>query len=193
MKDCFEKMYIFFPIITFLTITISPLSASISYQQLWMEKSKLWWMPYQDVPDFMICNSPESIEQFIEGKDFLRLYDSAPHPPPAQCPLPTPSTVSKLDRRHTGRLRKRDNLLAREGEVGWAWSQIIRPQESPSLYKSFSPLWQLTCKNIVSVLLTSRPPRCWPRPGLTSSRLETHRWAGNLSPGNQAASYGKRE
>jgi hypothetical protein len=42
---------------------------------------------------------------------FLRSYDSAPRPPPP----PTP--VSRLDRRHTGRLRKRDNLLG--GEGGW--------------------------------------------------------------------------
>jgi hypothetical protein len=33
--------------------------------------------------------------------------------------LPFPlSPVSKLDRRHTGRLRKRDNLLTGEGEGG---------------------------------------------------------------------------
>jgi hypothetical protein len=30
-------------------------------------------------------------------------------------PLP-PSPVSKLDRRHTGRLRKRDNVLSSQGE-----------------------------------------------------------------------------
>ncbi len=39
-------------------------------------------------------------------------YDLAPSPPPA------PSRVSKLDRRHTGRLRKRDNLLTEEGRKG---------------------------------------------------------------------------
>jgi hypothetical protein len=38
-------------------------------------------------------------------------YDLAPPPPP-----PPPFTgVSKLDRRHTGRLRKRDNLRTGEG------------------------------------------------------------------------------
>jgi hypothetical protein len=44
------------------------------------------------------------LNDFIEGHAFLlsRLL--------AQ-PLPTRSPVSKLDRRHIGRLRKRDNLL----------------------------------------------------------------------------------
>jgi hypothetical protein len=59
--------------------------------------------------------------------------DLAPHKP-----IP-PSPVSKLDRRHTGRLRKRGNLL-RGGGVG-EWSQIIRQRESRVLYKSFNTLW----------------------------------------------------
>ncbi len=33
-------------------------------------------------------------------------------------PSPPPSPVSKLDRRHTGRLRKKDNLLTEEGGGG---------------------------------------------------------------------------
>jgi hypothetical protein len=42
-----------------------------------------------------------------------------------------PSPVGKLDRRHTGRVRKRDNLQhdGRGGRRGWARSRIIRPQE----------------------------------------------------------------
>ncbi len=55
----------------------------------------------------------------------------------------SPSLVSKLGRRHTGRLRKRDNLADGRGG-GWrgrAWSRIIRPQESLVLYKSFNTLW----------------------------------------------------
>ncbi len=50
---------------------------------------------------------------------------------------PSLSSVSKLDRRHTGSLRKRDNLLTREGEGG---SQIIRWRASLVLYKSFNTL-----------------------------------------------------
>jgi hypothetical protein len=46
----------------------------------------------------------ERTEIFIEGQAFLQLYDSAPTPPP----LPI-TAVSKLDRRKTGRLGKRDN------------------------------------------------------------------------------------
>ncbi len=44
----------------------------------------------------------------MEAHAFLRSYDSAPRPPP-------PPPFSKLDRRHTGRLRKRDSLLTGEG------------------------------------------------------------------------------
>ncbi len=46
------------------------------------------------------------VERVIEGQVFTRSYDLAPLPP---------SPVIKLDRRHTGRLRKRDNLLMGEG------------------------------------------------------------------------------
>ncbi len=58
-------------------------------------------------------------------------YDSTTPPPPS----PTPSPVSK--RRHTGRLRKRDNLLLGEG----GRSQIIRQRESLVLHNSFKTLW----------------------------------------------------
>jgi hypothetical protein len=43
--------------------------------------------------------------------------------------------ASKLDQRHTRRLRKRDNMLT--GERGWRRSKIIRRRESLVLYKSF--------------------------------------------------------
>jgi hypothetical protein len=46
----------------------------------------------------------------VKQKWGLLSYDLAPPPPPP--PLPD----SMLDRRHTGRLRKRDNFLT--GEVG---------------------------------------------------------------------------
>ncbi len=49
----------------------------------------------------------ESIQQFAEVQAFSRAFDLAPFSPP-----PTLSTVSKLDRQYTGRLRKRDTLLA---------------------------------------------------------------------------------
>ncbi len=44
------------------------------------------------------------------------------------------SPVSKLDRRHTWRIRKRDNLV-RGGGMGWERSQIIQRRESLVLYK----------------------------------------------------------
>ncbi len=52
---------------------------------------------------------------------------------------PPPSLVSKLDRRHTGRLRKKDNLLT--GERGR--SQIIRG-ERLVLYNILNTLWLRT-------------------------------------------------
>jgi hypothetical protein len=55
--------------------------------------------------------------------------------------LPPPSPVSKLDRRHTGRLRKKDNLLT--GERGR--SQIIRRGERLVLYNILNTLWLRNC------------------------------------------------
>ena len=54
-----------------------------------------------------------------------------------------PSTVSKVGWRHTGRLKKSDNLLTwkREGR-GRERSRIIQSQESLVLYKSFNALWR---------------------------------------------------
>jgi hypothetical protein len=58
---------------------------------------------------------------------------------------PTPSSpfpVGKLYQRHTGILRKRDNLLTgKAGAKGWARSQVIRPQESLALYKLHNTFW----------------------------------------------------
>jgi hypothetical protein len=45
-----------------------------------------------------------------KDKAFSPTYKSDPTPPPP------PSPVSKLEQRHTGRLRKRDNLLTVEEE-----------------------------------------------------------------------------
>jgi hypothetical protein len=78
----------------------------------------------------------ESIEWFIEGRAaFRRKIWLVVHP----LPLPLPSR--KLDRRHTGRQRKRDNLLTEGGGVwGRARSRIMRPQESLVLCKLISNL-----------------------------------------------------
>jgi hypothetical protein len=50
--------------------------------------------------------------------------------------LPLP--VSKFDWRHTGRRRKRDNLLTGDGDVGQ--EPILQRRESLVLYKSFNTL-----------------------------------------------------
>jgi hypothetical protein len=75
------------------------------------------------------CGS-ESIQCCFEDQAF----DLLPHNPP------TPhSPISKLDRRHTGRMRKRDNMPTGGGRGGGR-SQIIRRWESLVLNKSFNTL-----------------------------------------------------
>jgi hypothetical protein len=76
-----------------------------------------------------------------------------------------PLPVSKLDRRHTGGLRKRDTLLTGEEGRGWVWRRMIRTQESLVLYKSLNTLWVSPChKNkkinhfILLPLALSSPP-----------------------------------
>jgi hypothetical protein len=63
------------------------------------------------------------------GPGFLAVICLAPPLPP-----------SKRGRRHTGRIRERDNLLTRWGGLGWVRTRNIRPQESLVLYESLSTL-----------------------------------------------------
>ncbi len=85
-----------------------------------------------------------NIEWFIEGQAFSWSYDLVPRPPPPpSCP------VSKLDRRHTGKLKKRDNLLTGEGGEGVGEEPNHRPQESLVLYNPFNTL----CKHAPVLLL----------------------------------------
>ncbi len=64
---------------------------------------------------------------------FAAVLLAPPHPP-----FP-PSPFSKLDRRHRGRLRKKDNLPTVETR-GWEWERSPRRRENLFLYKSFSTL-----------------------------------------------------
>jgi hypothetical protein len=57
----------------------------------------------------------KSTEWFVEDQAVSPSYDSRFFPLPLH---PSPVTVSKLDRRHTGRLRKRDNLTGEGGGEG---------------------------------------------------------------------------
>jgi hypothetical protein len=84
----------------------------------------------------------------INGRiGFLALTQPLTHPP-----------VSKLDKQHTGRLRKRDNLRTGKERGGGARSRIIRPQESLVLYKFFNrygTLWKNGSKtNVTNQLCT---------------------------------------
>jgi hypothetical protein len=58
--------------------------------------------------------SPKESQWFIEDQAFSQSLDLAHRPPP----IPPPSPVRKLDRRLTGRLRKRDNSMTTEGGGG---------------------------------------------------------------------------
>ncbi len=78
-----------------------------------------------------------SIERFIEDQAFLPSYDLAP-------PKPSPplSSVSKLNRLHTGRPKREEISYGRWGRE-WGKRQIIWRRESLVLYKSWNTLWTL--------------------------------------------------
>ncbi len=78
-----------------------------------------------DCPAFLI-------ERFIEGQAFLWSYDSAPRPPPP------PSHAGNLDRRHTGRLRKRGSLLTGKGGSGGGGGAGVEPNQKTA--RSLGPL-----------------------------------------------------
>ena len=71
------------------------------------------------------CILIENLPQSFSDQTSL---DLAPRPPP-----PPSSPVSKLDRRHTGRLKKRDNILTGQG-----WKEVGRGAESYELKKAWS-------------------------------------------------------
>ncbi len=73
------------------------------------------------------------IEWFKEDQALSPSYDFTPAPPP----LPSISSPAL----HTGRLRKRDNLLTGEGGGGRGRSQIIRRLLSRDVCKSFNTPW----------------------------------------------------
>ncbi len=75
---------------------------------------------------------------FLEDQAFSPSYGLVAPPPPSPV-----SKQYKLDRRQTGRLRKRDNLLTGEGE-GWGRSQIMWRRESLVFYKSFTTSWPIS-------------------------------------------------
>ncbi len=73
-------------------------------------------------------HGPWSWEYWIiyKGSDFFLLFCIIFWLLPSRLPPP----VSKLDRRHTGRLRKRESSLTVEGEGGWGRSQIIHGEKA---------------------------------------------------------------
>ncbi len=111
-------------------------------------------------------------------------------------PLLSPSAVSKLNRRHAGRLRKRDNLLTGERGRGWGRSQIIQRRDCPVLSLSFNTHWhrykrEEECSSVgAAIAVLSRVHSCSPKvqqlllfwPGSLSSRskeklvLCTQKW-----------------
>jgi len=87
-------------------------------------------------------------EHWIEDQAFSSSYDLA------SLPLP-PSRPYRLDRRHTGRLRKRDNNLLPAGMGGGGRAKSWQP-ESMVLYNSFHTL----CSRLWSTTTTMRT-RIW--------------------------------
>jgi hypothetical protein len=75
-----------------------------------------------------------NIEWFIEGQAFSPSYNLVPRPSPSH-PLPSVNLASD-----TPGDREARQFADGRGERGWARSRIIRPQESPVLYKSFNTL-----------------------------------------------------
>ncbi len=69
----------------------------------------------------------------MEGQAFLRSYDSAPYPL-------SPCPICKLDRRHTGRPRIRDNLMTgKDGGDGLGAESYDRKKDWPSINQSILP------------------------------------------------------
>jgi len=99
----------------------------------------LYYITFLSDRQYPVCVTILSRENWMiyKGPGFLAVvgFGSSPTPLPALFP------VSKLDRRHTGRHWKRDNLRTGEGGRGWRRSQIRRWRESLFLYKSFKTLW----------------------------------------------------
>jgi hypothetical protein len=85
---------------------------------------------YSISPTILVTLYPREVELVTEGQAVLRSYDSAPHPPPSP-PLPSASCLSPQTCCVMCRLSS--SLTG-----GGARSQILRPQESLALYKSFN-------------------------------------------------------
>jgi hypothetical protein len=85
-------------------------------------QGKLWWILYQRVVNELAYRGPGILATIWFGSFF-----------------PPSSPVSKLNRWHIGRLRKRDNLLGKGG--GRGMSQLILRRESLVLYNPLTDLW----------------------------------------------------
>ncbi len=103
--------------------------------EVWLSGPKSECRIISAIDDYSLSflGQPENIKWLIEDLAFSTSYDWAPLPllPP---PLPSVLLLSRLERRHTRRLRKRDNLLTEERERGWGRSQIIRRRGSLVLH-----------------------------------------------------------
>jgi hypothetical protein len=75
------------------------------------------------------------LNDLYEDQAFSPSYNKAP-PPPSPPPL---SPISKLDRRHTGRLRKRDNQREKVAGGGGG-AKTYDSERILVLYKSFNIL-----------------------------------------------------
>ncbi len=93
------------------------------------QRSERAWASIYIHKIYRTCSNHHTREDWMiyRGPGFLAVvYDSAPRPP-----LPHLSSASCLSI---------DGRAYWLGVRGWAWSRIIRPQESLALYKSFNTL-----------------------------------------------------
>ncbi len=93
-------------------------------------------------------------------------------------PLP-PSPIIKLDRRHTGRLRKRDDLLTGEGVGGVQGPKSHYLRESLVRHKSFNTLCTVYCiKNLKLFIICRGAGMCALWFGLATSHARPVVWFG---------------
>ncbi len=107
----------------------------------------------------------ECIEWFVEDQTVSPLYYLAPPPPPPHFS----HHYSKLDRRHTGRLRKRDSLLTGEGGgVGGGAKSYDSEKVWPSINHAILSVWGplnswIWCRLLQWVLKAFHDKKWWPK------------------------------
>ena len=115
--------------------------------EVWLSGPKSECRIISVIDDYSLSfiGQPENIEWLLEDLalsiSLFIWFGSSPPPP-----------VSKLERWHTGRLRKRDNLLTGEGEGGKEWAKSYDGEEAWSSI-SYSMLSGRNWRPLCSIVL----------------------------------------